>query len=68
MLRQGRRSGAHHRGSKGEAELAQRRPENLHAKLAEVNEERKMVRRLPTLSEVTSWVEEAKTLPRSIEY
>ncbi len=48
--------------------MAQRRPENLHAKLAEVNEERKMVRRLPTLSEVTSWVEEAKTLPRSIEY
>ncbi len=50
------------------AELAQRRPDNLHTKLVEVNDEKKLVRRLPTLSEVTSWVEQAKTLPRSVEY
>jgi len=50
------------------AELAQRRPENLHAKLIEVNEAKKLVRRLPTLSEVTAWVEQAGNLPRAVEY
>lgn len=50
------------------AELAQRRPENLHAKLIEVNEAKKLVRRLPTLSEVTAWIEQAGDLPRAVEY
>jgi predicted flap endonuclease-1-like 5' DNA nuclease/NAD-dependent dihydropyrimidine dehydrogenase PreA subunit len=50
------------------AELAKRVPENLHAKLGEVNEQKKLVRRLPTLNEVKQWIEEAKTLPRKIEY
>ena len=49
-------------------ELAGRKPENLHAKLAEVNAEKKLVRRDPTLDEVTAWVEEAKTLPRLLTY
>jgi predicted flap endonuclease-1-like 5' DNA nuclease len=35
-------------------ELAGRRPDNLTAKLAEVNEEKKLVRRVPVLKEVTS--------------
>lgn len=50
------------------AELAQRKAENLQAKMAEVNEEKKLVRRAPTLSEVTAWVEQAKTLPRAVNY
>ena len=41
-------------------ELAQRKAENLQAKMAEVNEERKLVRRVPTLPEVAGWVEQAK--------
>ncbi len=49
-------------------ELAQRNPENLHETLAEVNEEKDLVRRAPFLSEVKKWVEEAETLPREIEY
>jgi predicted flap endonuclease-1-like 5' DNA nuclease len=50
------------------AELAQRNPDNLYAKLIEVNEEKELVRQLPNLDDVTSWVEQAKTLPRKIEY
>jgi Na+-translocating ferredoxin:NAD+ oxidoreductase RnfD subunit/predicted flap endonuclease-1-like 5' DNA nuclease/NAD-dependent dihydropyrimidine dehydrogenase PreA subunit len=49
-------------------ELAKRVPENLHAKMLEVNKEKNLVRRLPTLSEVKQWVEEAKKLPRKIQY
>ncbi len=49
-------------------ELAQRNPENLHAKLAEINEEKALVRQLPSLSRVSDWVAQAKELPRAIEY
>ncbi len=50
------------------AELAQRNPTNLHEKLVAVNEEKKLVRQLPTLNQVTSWVEQAKQLPRVVTY
>jgi predicted flap endonuclease-1-like 5' DNA nuclease len=50
------------------AELAQRKAENLQAKMVEVNAEKQLVRRVPTLAEVTSWVEFAKTLPRAVSY
>lgn len=49
-------------------ELAQRRPDNLYAKLVEVNKEKKLVRQLPSQKMVESWVAQAKTLPRVIEY
>jgi predicted flap endonuclease-1-like 5' DNA nuclease len=49
-------------------ELAQRNPENLHAKMAEINDERKLVRRLPPLSAVQGWVAQAKELGRVITY
>jgi predicted flap endonuclease-1-like 5' DNA nuclease len=49
-------------------ELAQRKPENLLKKMAEVNEAKNLVRRLPVLSQVADWVEQAKQLPRMIEY
>ncbi len=50
------------------AELAKRDPENLHAKILEVNEKKKLVRRPPTLKQVKDWVEQAKKLPRKVEY
>jgi predicted flap endonuclease-1-like 5' DNA nuclease len=50
------------------AELAQRNPENLYAKLLEVNEAKSLVRRTPWLSSVQSWIEQAKTLPTKVEY
>lgn len=49
-------------------ELAQRNAENLTAKMEEVNEEKKLVRRTPSLTTVEKWVEEAKTLPRALTY
>lgn len=49
-------------------ELAQRNAENLTAKMEEVNEEKNLVRRTPSLASVEKWVEEAKTLPRKLTY
>ncbi len=49
-------------------ELARRNAENLHAKLGEVNDEKKLVRQLPSLSKVSDWVEQAKDLPRVVTH
>lgn len=49
-------------------ELAQRNPDNLYAKLREVNAEKKLVRRVPGRDEVGRWVAEAKQLERVITY
>ena len=49
-------------------ELAQRNPENLYLKLAETNQAKHLVRRLPGASHVGVWVAQAKRLPRAIEY
>jgi predicted flap endonuclease-1-like 5' DNA nuclease len=49
-------------------ELALRNPDNLFAKLVSVNEEKKLVRRVPVLNQVQDWVEQAKSLPRKINY
>jgi len=49
-------------------ELAQRNPANLLEKMVEVNAQKKLVHRLPVLSQVESWVAQAKKLPRVLEY
>lgn len=49
-------------------ELAQRRADNLTAKMEEVNAEKNLVRRTPSQTEVEKWVAEAKELPRVLEY
>jgi predicted flap endonuclease-1-like 5' DNA nuclease len=49
-------------------ELAQRNAENLYNKIVEVNEERKLVRRLPSQNQVADWIEQAKQLPRTMTY
>lgn len=43
-------------------ELRNRRSDNLTAKMAEVNEAKKLVRQAPSEAQVTKWVEQAKTL------
>lgn len=50
------------------AELAQRNASNLHAKLVEINAEKKLVRKMPTEDQVAGWIEFAKTLPKVIQY
>ena len=49
-------------------ELAQRNPANLTQAMATKNEEKKLTRRVPSEKEVTKWVEQAKNLPRMLEY
>ncbi len=49
-------------------ELAQRNAANLTAAMAKCNEEKKLVRALPSEKSVTSWVEQAKELPRVVTH
>lgn len=57
-----------HAGVDTVPELAQRKPENLHAKMEEVNTAKNLVRKIPALSQVESWVNQAKELPRVINH
>ena len=50
------------------AELAQRNAANLTKALNDVNEAKKLVRRVPTETQVADWTAEAKTLPRKVTY
>jgi len=49
-------------------ELAQRNPQNLYAKMVEVNDQKHLVRQLPSEKQVADWVQQAKTMPRMIHY
>ena len=49
-------------------ELAQRNSDNLQSKMAEVNEDKKLVRKVPTASQVQDWVAQAKELPRVVTH
>ena len=49
-------------------ELAQRNAANLHEKMTSVNEEKNLVRQVPSASQVEEWVKQAKELPRAINY
>jgi predicted flap endonuclease-1-like 5' DNA nuclease len=49
-------------------ELATRKFENLHAKMVEVNAAKKLVRQLPTLKKVSSWVAQAKDLEPAVTH
>lgn len=49
-------------------ELRNRVPENLHAKLVETNEAKKLVGRVPAVSQVTDMIEEAKKLDPKMTY
>ena len=49
-------------------ELARRNAINLTKAMVDVNEKKKLTRRVPSDSQVTKWIEEAKSLPRMLEY
>ncbi len=49
-------------------ELKNRVPANLEKKMTEVNAQKKLTRRVPTLAMVTDWIEQAKKLPAGVEY
>lgn len=49
-------------------ELRHRKPENLHARMEDVNATRKLTRKTPSLSEVTRWIEDASKLAPAVEH
>ncbi len=49
-------------------ELRKRVPENLYTSIVKINQDKELVRRLPSRLQVKSWVEQAKKLPPKITY
>ena len=49
-------------------ELSLRNPEKLREKLVEINNEKKLVRRLPSLTNVSDWITQSRQLPRVVKY
>jgi predicted flap endonuclease-1-like 5' DNA nuclease len=49
-------------------ELATRHPSNLYERLLMVNEAENLVNRLPSEADVEKWIDQAKNLPRKIQY
>jgi len=57
-----------HAGVDTVKEMATRNPDNLHAKLVEVNARERLAGRVPPLNMVHDWVSQAKELPKLLEY
>ena len=49
-------------------ELSKRKPENLYEAIVKCNEEKRLVRALPSQDKVSDWVGQAKALPRKVQY
>jgi predicted flap endonuclease-1-like 5' DNA nuclease len=49
-------------------ELANRNPANLFKMMAETNQKKDLVRKMPTEAQVKDWVDQAKKLPRVVSY
>jgi len=49
-------------------ELGRRNPEHLCEALHRINEEKRLVHKMPSENQVRTWIREAKTLPRMITY
>ncbi|MGV3557274.1 DUF4332 domain-containing protein [Larkinella arboricola] len=49
-------------------ELSHRSPENLYAKVNEINQVRQLTPRPPSLDQITSFIHTAKELPAGLEY
>jgi predicted flap endonuclease-1-like 5' DNA nuclease len=47
-------------------ELSHRVAENLYAKMVEVNEKKNLARRLPSVGQVSAWIDQCKNLPRAV--
>jgi len=50
------------------AKVSEYDPEGLRARLVEVNEQRRILKRHPTLVETGYWIAQAKELPKVVEY
>jgi predicted flap endonuclease-1-like 5' DNA nuclease len=50
------------------AELARRNPDNLHEALTTINQQKKLVRQMPTRDQVAGWIDQAQKLPKVLTY
>lgn len=50
------------------SELAECDPRTLHRTLIGANEKKSLVRQLPSVNQVKSWIEQARQLPRIVKY
>ncbi|MGB5830599.1 MAG: DUF4332 domain-containing protein [Thiohalocapsa sp.] len=57
-----------HAGVDTVKELATRKPENLHATIAETNDAMKLTERPPSIAQVEDWISQAKGLPKVLSY
>lgn len=49
-------------------ELAQRSAKNLADRVRAINEEKKLVRTVPTETQIESWIRQAKKLPKAVHH
>jgi predicted flap endonuclease-1-like 5' DNA nuclease len=49
-------------------ELSKRQPDNLLAKMVEVNKAKNLVNKMPAIKQVKNWIDQAKKLPRVVSY
>ena len=49
-------------------ELSKRVPKHLYAEMVEINQNKNLVNRMPTMGQVEDWVKQAKKLPRVVTY
>ncbi len=49
-------------------DLAHRQAEDLHKRLAATNIERSLVKRVPSLAQVSAWIDHARTLPATLRF
>lgn len=49
-------------------DLSRRNPANLIQAITAANEEKELVRKVPTEKQVSDWIEQAKALPRVLKY
>ena len=49
-------------------ELARRNPANLMSQMAKVNDEKHLVRKLPSEEQISGWIDQAKSLPRAVTH
>ena len=50
------------------AELGKRKPDKLYHQIQHVNQERHLVRKMPTETQLKDWIYQAKRLPKVITY
>jgi predicted flap endonuclease-1-like 5' DNA nuclease len=49
------------------SELSARNPEDIHAKIVEINKNKRIVKREPRLRDIQSWIVHSKQLPAMVE-